>query len=166
MDKATHKEEQKRLAKEQKRREIEESSSYQLTKGIATVMDDYFLDPIIGLIPWLGDIVTPITKLPSIYVCLFKIRSIPLTLALVFNTLRDVVIGLIPLLGEILDFFHKSHKQNYSLIVGFVEEDKAIIKEINRKAVWTAILIGIFCVLIYVMILLVKTIIDWFSSLF
>ncbi|EJX04838.1 hypothetical protein EVA_07052, partial [gut metagenome] len=49
---------------------------------------------------------------------------------------------------------------------GFVEEDEAIIREVNRKAVGMAILIVILCGLIYAMVLAAVKIVEWVGSLF
>ena len=68
--------ENKRLeAKQRKREEMLNSSSYRLIDGIATAMDKYFLDPLIGLIPGVGDLLNSIFVLPFINVSLFKIKS-------------------------------------------------------------------------------------------
>ena len=65
----------------------------------------------------------------------------------------DLVLGLIPFfIGDILDAFNKSYKKNYRLIVGFVEDDRDVIREVNSKAVKTAIMIGIFCIIIYYLV--------------
>ena len=98
---------------------------------------------------------------------LFKVKSVPLTLAVIFNILKDVLIGMIPFwIGNVLDFFNRAYLQNMRLIVGYVEDDREIIDEVNRKAVGTAILIVIACVLIWLMVLLVQKIIGWIGGLF
>lgn len=151
--KALRKEERKRAKKEIKRLEMENTFSYKVAKYVAVVMDKYFLDPILGLIPGgVGDTITSVIMLPYLYVSLFKIRSIPLTLALIYNMLFDILLGLVPFwIGNILDFFNRSSLKNYKLVTGFVEGDEAIIKEVNRKATWMFIGIIVLCVLIYLM---------------
>jgi len=56
------------------------------------------------------------------------------------------------------------------LIIGYVEDDKEIIAEVNKKAIWMAILIIVICLLIYWAVVLLKTVItsvyDWIGSLF
>ncbi|WP_158608746.1 DUF4112 domain-containing protein [Neisseria weixii] len=44
-------------------------------------------------------------------ISLFKTRSIPLTLVVIFNSLLDLLIGLIPVIGTALDFFHRLQTQ-------------------------------------------------------
>jgi len=143
--------ENKRLeAKQRKREEMLDSSSYRLIDGIATAMDRYFLDALIGLIPGVGDLLTSIFVLPFINVSLFKIKSIPLTLAILFNMMRDALLGMIPFwIGNIFDIFNRSFIKNMRLIKGFIDDDKEIISEVNRNAFWMAILIVLFGFLIY-----------------
>ena len=143
------------------------SFSYRLVQGIAKWMDKYFLDPILGFVPGVGDFISTVFVLPFIYVSAVKVRSLPLTLAVVFNVLKDAAIGLIPFwIGNIADFFNRSYLQNFRLIVGYVEDDRDVINEVNRKAVWTAILIVIFCVIIYLLVRLVVLITEWIGGWF
>ena len=151
---ALQKELERQQAKAERRKMLEEDTDYRMIKGIKTVMDDYFLDPILGfLLPAVGDVLTTLCVLPFLWVSLARIKSIPLTLACLYNTMIDLVLGLIPFyIGDILDAFNKSYKKNYRLIVGFVEDDRNVIREVNEKAVKTAIMIGIFCIIIYYLV--------------
>ena len=151
MERAMQKEEERRQRKEEKRLQIETSLSYRSTKTIAKWMDTYCLDPLLGFfLPGLGDFLTSVLVLPFIYVSVFHIRSFPLTLAIIFNVLRDIALGLIPFwICDIIDIFNRGYRQNCNLIIGFVEDDKEVIDKVNRKAIWMAILIVIFCLIIY-----------------
>ena len=169
LERALHQEEERQRKKELRRMEIEESSAYQATQTIAKWMDKYFLDPILGFIlpAGMGDTLTSIFVIPYIYVAVCKVRSFPLTLAVIFNVLRDVALGLIPFcIGDIIDTFNRSYVQNARLIVGFVEDDKSIIEEVNRKAFWTGVLILIFCAIIYLLVRLAVQIVEWIGSFF
>ena len=169
LERALHQEEERQRKKELRRMEIEESSAYQATQTIAKWMDKYFIDPILGFIlpAGMGDTLTSIFVIPYIYVAACKVRSFPLTLAVIFNVLRDVALGLIPFyIGDIIDTFNRSYVQNARLIVGFVEDDKSIIEEVNRKAFWTGVLILIFCAIIYLLVRLAIQVGSWIGSLF
>ena len=169
LERALHQEEERQRKKELRRMEIEESSAYQATQTIAKWMDKYFLDPILGFIlpAGMGDTLTSIFVIPYIYVAVCKVRSFPLTLAVIFNVLRDVALGLIPFcIGDIIDTFNRSYVQNARLIVGFVEDDKSIIEEVNRKAFWTGVLILIFCAIIYLLVRLAIQVGSWIGNLF
>lgn len=169
IERAMQQEEERQRKKELRRMEIEDSSAYQATQTIAKWMDKYFIDPILGFIlpVGAGDALTSILIVPYLYVAACKVRSLPLTLAVIFNVLRDIALGLIPLcIGDIVDVFNRSYVQNAKLIVGFVEDDKEIIEEVNRKAFWTGVLILIFCVIIYLLVSLALQIGAWIGSLF
>ena len=127
---------------------------YMLIYNIAKYMDKYCLDPIIGFFfPGGGDILTSVMTIPYITVSAFTIRSLPLTLAVIYNMLIDMLIGCIPFfIGDICDFAHRSYSKNYNLIVGFVEGDEDVIETVNQRAIKTGIFIVILCVLIYLMI--------------
>lgn len=143
---------------------IKSSKSYQMTERIARLMDKYYLDAVLGfLLEGFGDLLTQLLTLPYIYVSAVKIRSVPLTLAVIYNALCDIAMGLIPFyIGDVIDVFNKSFVQNFKLIVGFVEDDKKIISEVNRKAVRMAVLIVMLCVIIYFLVLLTIKVMTWF----
>lgn len=168
IQRSLEKEEARRNNKIMRKMKIKSSSSYGMVEGIAKYMDRYFLDPILGLfVPGFGDIMTSVLTVPFIYVSLFKIRSIPLTLAVIFNMLKDMLLGMLPFfIGDVIDVFNRSYVQNLELITGFVEDDKEIIDQVNRKAVWMGILIAIFGYLIYLLYSLLNQIISWFIGLF
>ena len=147
--------------------EIKEQKSYKLIKAIATIMDRYYVDPLLGLVPTLGDAVTSLLTLPYLYFSMFKLRSIPLTLALLCNMLIDFAMGVIPFwIGDILDFFNHSYVKNYRLITGYVERDEEMIKSVDRRAWWMAALIAVLCVLIWLLIKLAVWAWDWVNGLF
>ncbi len=134
------------------RRELEQNSrTYALARWSKKYLDDYKLDPIIGFIfPAVGDILTMVFALPFVYLAIFRVKSISLTLAVIYNILLDALLGLIPFgIGAVLDIFSTAFKKNYQLIVGFVEGDEAVIREVNKRAVFMGIAIPVFCVLIY-----------------
>ncbi|MDO4163517.1 MAG: DUF4112 domain-containing protein [Bacteroides sp.] len=150
---------------EEERGLIKQSAVYRIAFVIAKFMDRYLVDPVVGLLfPVVGDFITSIFIIPFIYISLFRIRSLPLTLAIIFNTLRDIAIGLIPFwIGAVCDFFNRSNIQNMKLIIGFVEGNQKIIDEVNRKAVWMGVLIVVCCILICLLLLLVGKIFEVFG---
>lgn len=129
-------------------------------------MDRYYIDPIVGFfLPAYGDVVSALLNLPFLYLSMLKLRSIPLTLAIIYNMLFDILVGLIPILGDFFDVFNKSYTKNSRLLHGFIENDQKIIGEINRKAIWLGILCLILCLLIYLLTLLVIQIGTWLGDL-
>ena len=146
---------------------IKESQAYKLIEAIAKVMDKYYVDPLLGLVPTVGDAVTSLLTLPYLYFSVFKLRSIPLTLALLCNMLIDFAMGVIPFwIGDVLDFFNRSYIKNYRLISGYVEGDEEMIKSVDRRAWWIALLIVVLCLLIWLLIKLAVWAWDWLAGLF
>ena len=146
---------------------IRNSVSYKLVHAIALWMDRRLLDPLIGLVlPGFGDALTSVLAVPYLYLSIVKLKSIPLTLAIVCNILLEVRIGIIPYIGVVGDVFKRAFTRNAAMIKGYVEGDRAIMQEIDRKAVGMAFLIVILCGLIYAMVLAAVKIVEWAGSFF
>lgn len=146
---------------------IRNSVSYKLVHAIALWMDRRLLDPLIGLVlPGFGDALTSVLAVPYLYLSIVKLKSIPLTLAIVCNILLDVLIGIIPYIGVVGDVFKRAFTRNAAMIKGYVEGDRAIMQEIDRKAVGMAFLIVILCGVIYAMVLAAVKIVEWAGSFF
>lgn len=166
------KELERKIKSEERRNRVSGDPDYALIYNIAKYMDKYCLDPILGfLIPGGGDILTSVMTIPYISVAAFTVRSLPLTLAVIYNMLVDMLIGSIPFfIGDICDLAHRSYSKNYDLIVGFVEGDENVIETVNERAVKTGIFIVVLCVLIYLMMTLVVSAVsglwDFVSNLF
>ena len=164
--------EQERVEKKQaKREQMMNRSSYRMMVKTAKYMDKYYLDPLIGLIPGgVGDTISSLLAFPFIYYSLCVVKSIPLTLAVIYNILIDVMLGAIPVIGNVFDIFKRSNVDNLKLITGYIEDDKEIINKVNKKAFWTAVFIVVLCWLIYVVISwaisLGTRVWDWIVSLF
>lgn len=165
IDKAVAKGEEQEKKRLEKIESLKNDPAYAACAKICKLMDGYFLDPIIGfLLPAVGDVLGVTLAVPFIYVSLTKIKSLPLTLALIFNTLIDVLIGLVPYIGDLLDVFHRSHKKNYKLLTGFVEDDAEIKRQVNKDAVKCGVGIIIVLALIGVVGYLVFTMFGFLFS--
>lgn len=129
------------MSKEIRKEALRNSKLYHHIKKVTQLADGYYLDFVIGLIPGgFGDVLGGLFSLSHVYFGLFKLRSIPLTLALLNNMLRDVFLGMLPFyVGDAIDFFYKSNKKNMALIDGFLNDDKDIIHQVNKKAIQAAI---------------------------
>lgn len=144
--------------RERLQQRLANSRSYRWLQQLADLMDRYYLDAVLGFaIPaGIGDAVSALISLVYVAFSAVKVRSFPLTLAVLNNTLRDVLLGMIPFyVGDIIDIFHKSNQQNMGLIRGFVEGDEQTIRDVNRKAAWSIVLFVSFCFLIYMMVQLI-----------
>ena len=159
---ANRKEEVRRQRREKEIRNLKVSKAYKFISTVATFADKYFLDALLGLVPSVGDLVSSIFGLPFIYVSLFKVKSIPLTLAVIYNYLVDILLGSIPFfIGDAIDFFSKAHVKNLDLITRYVEGDKKTIRQVRSKALLTAFLIIILSVIIYFVFRLLIGVTAW-----
>jgi hypothetical protein len=148
------------------KKDVKELKSYKLIETIAKVMDNYYVDPLLGLVPTVGDAVSSLLTLPYLYFSIFKLKSIPLTLALLCNMLIDFAMGVIPFwIGDILDFFNHSYIKNYKLIMGYVEGDKEMIKRVDRRAWWMAAMIVVLCLIIWLLIKFAVWAWNWLANL-
>lgn len=162
------KEQERHAEKEAKREALMATKSYRIMDKTAKYMDKYYLDPIIGLIPGsIGDFLSSIFTISFIYFAVAYVKSVPLTLAIICNTLKDIMFGSLPFfIGDVIDVFDHSYVANLKLITGYVNDDREVINEVNRNAVWSAIFIVIFCVLIYFIVKWTIALGNWVTSLF
>lgn len=92
---------------------------------LTKLMDDQFrvpvigfrfgLDPIIGLIPWAGDIISFLTSLLIISAIVRNGMPLGLIAKMIGNLLLDLLIGGIPVVGSVADFFFKANRKNLKL---------------------------------------------------
>ena len=137
----------------QRRARLMDNQVYQSMQSFTRYMDRFYLDAVIGLIPGWGDAVALLCVVPFVYFSMCIIKSIPLTLAVLNNALRDVLLGMIPFfIGDVIDIFHRANMKNMAMIQGFIDGDEAIIKQVNRRALQSAIVLLVLLILIALMI--------------
>jgi len=144
----------KRSAKRDlQRQRLMENKVYQTMEGLTRYMDRYYLDALIGIIPGWGDAIAVVSAVPFVYFALRVIKSVPLTLAILNNTLRDVLLGMIPFfVGDIIDIFHRANMKNMAMVKGFVDGDESIIREVRQRAWQSAVILVVLLMLIALMI--------------
>lgn len=74
------------------------------------------LDPVLGLIPGIGDLVSPLFTMGM----LWQARDLGLPrvvqLRMIFNVAIDMLVGLIPVAGDLFDFAWKANDKNMALL--------------------------------------------------
>lgn len=154
------------LRKDKRIKDLKKSKAFWLISMITKWADKYFLDALLGFIPSVGDLVSSVFCLPFIYVSLVKVKSISLTLAIIYNYLVDILLGSIPFfIGDAIDFFSKAHVKNLNLITRYVEGDKKTIRQVRSKALLTGILILVLCIIIYFVFRLLIGVTEWTWSI-
>ena len=81
------------------------------------------LDPILGLVPGLGDLISPLFTLGILWQA--RELGIPkvVQLRMIFNVAIDTVVGLVPLLGDLFDFAWKANDMNMTLLERHAHEE-------------------------------------------
>ena len=73
------------------------------------------LDPVIGLVPWIGDLISAAVGFWLIAeAARFRIPSVVLA-RMVWNTTVDLLVGAIPFLGDLFDVVSRSNSRNLEL---------------------------------------------------
>jgi Domain of unknown function (DUF4112) len=83
------------------------------------------LDPLIGLVPGVGD---GISAIVSLYIVLeaYRLGASRGTLArMLLNVGLDLGVGIIPIIGDVADFAFKSNRRNLDLLRRHLGRDKA-----------------------------------------
>jgi hypothetical protein len=79
------------------------------------------LDPILGLIPGLGDLTTPLfAALLLLHAVRLRIPRV-VQLRMLINAVIDLAIGAIPLLGDFFDFGWKANVRNLALLERYAQ---------------------------------------------
>ena len=146
--------------------QVKDSKVYRLMEGLERYTDRYYLDAIIGFIPGWGDAFSLLCAAPFVYFSARVVKSVPLTLAIINNALRDILLGLIPFfVGDIIDVFHRSNVRNMAMVRGFVEGDETVIRQVNQRAWQAAAVLGLLLALIALMIWLLVSFGQYLFSL-
>jgi hypothetical protein len=73
-------------------------------------------DPIVGLVPWVGDVATALLACALIVQAHQMRLPRVLQFRMLVNVLVDVLIGLVPFLGDVADVFWKANSRNMAMI--------------------------------------------------
>jgi len=146
-----------------------------LFRWLAVIMDNFLrfpgtklrfgLDPIIGLLPGIGDAASAIiSTLAIVYAARYRLPKI-LLVRMALNILINELVGIIPGLGDAFSFWFKSNVRNYELLRRY-----AAAPERARKADWifvfaiVAVLFLIVCIGLVVSLLVFQAIWQFLSA--
>lgn len=112
----------------------EDVESLKWVEKISHLMDSRFtipgtkirfgLDPVLSLIPILGDLATYIVSGVLIYTMHNHGASRKVVLKMVINATLDAIIGAIPLIGTVFDTFFRANERNIRLLREHYQEGK------------------------------------------
>ena len=83
------------------------------------------LDPILGLVPGLGDLVSPLFTIGILWQA--RELAIPrvVQLRMIFNVAIDSLLGAVPVVGDLFDFAWKANNKNFALLERHAQEEHA-----------------------------------------
>lgn len=140
---------------------------FELVESLSQWLDNKFLipgtnfrfglDPIINLIPFLGDFIGFVMS-TSLVVIMSRYGVSPkVVIKMLLNVLLDTIIGAIPVLGKFGDFFYKANEKNFKLLKDHYFEGKN-----NGSGIGIIItILSVFFLLIFLIFLLLFKIASW-----
>ncbi|WP_295628255.1 DUF4112 domain-containing protein [uncultured Corynebacterium sp.] len=137
---------------------IARRSPNRTSRAIAHVMDDLFtvpgtkrrvgLDPIIGLIPGVGDAAGAVATAGLVIDGVrYRVPFIVL-LRMAFNTLLDMTVGAVPVLGDAFDFFFRANVRNERLMVKALDDPASTAKSSKRYLIGAVVMVIVLFVLV------------------
>lgn len=125
-------------------------------RTLVRVLDDYMLDPLLGLIlPGAGDVIGSVLGLYVVGVALRR-RVSPIVIArMVLNLGLDAAVGAVPLLGDAIDFGFKANRRNLDLLVQR-PTGRATGRDWVILAVTVAAFVGVIALVIWGVVALVR----------
>ncbi len=119
------------------------------------------LDPLLGLIPGVGDFISLTISGGFLALAAKHGASRKLLILMALNVLFDAVIGTIPIVGQIFDFFFKANNRNARLLQKYYHQGKY---KGNGKDVIVLIIIVLFLLTALIIFLMWK-LIEWLADL-
>jgi hypothetical protein len=130
-------------------------------RTLSRVLDQYFVDPIIGLvIPGGGDILGSMLGIYTIMIAARRKVSPVIIARMLMNLAGDAVLGFIPFLGDLFDFGFKANTRNVQLL------EQATVHHGKATARDWAMVVGAALTLLVVLSLIVWGIIALFRAVF
>jgi hypothetical protein len=115
------------------------------------------LDPILGLVPGLGDLVSPLFTIGI----LWQARELALPriiqLRMIFNVAIDSLVGAVPVVGDLFDFTWKANNKNMALLERYAQEERTA-----SAADWLFVILMVMLVVLAALIPFV--IIGWLAA--
>ena len=119
------------------RNEYKKNIHFIVAKELATLLDDKYeflgirfgLDPLLDLIPGLGDILTSLIGLYIVWVG--KELGLPQdrVIKMIINVIIDFVINLIPVAGNVGTIFFRSNRMNMRIIEDYLRSEDGVVEE-------------------------------------
>ena len=129
-------------------------------RTLAKLLDQYFIDPLMGLlIPGAGDVIGSMLGIYTVVIAARRKVSPVIIARMLMNLAGDALLGFIPFLGDIFDFGFKANQRNVELLTQRVEHGgKATARDWAFLIVATLAFIGALALVIWGAVALVRAI--------
>jgi hypothetical protein len=117
------------------------------------------LDPILSLMPVLGDLITLVISSMLIYTMHNHGASRKVVVKMMLNAGLDTIIGAVPLVGTVFDVFYRSNERNIRLLKEHYYEGK-------HQGSGTGLLIAIFIIALLIVVAIVYGMWKLFEAIF
>lgn len=121
------------------------------------------LEPIIGVIPGLGDLVGALAGMYALWTA--RQLGVPASVQsrMVMNLAIDGVVGLVPFAGDLFDFAFKAHARNQALLERWLQSPHR-----TRRSSWAVVVVAaaVLLALLGASIWILAAGIDWFVGMF
>lgn len=131
------------------------------------------LDPLIGLFPFVGDIITLVMSLLLIFIAVRNGAGGKLVLMMIWNVLVDTLGGSIPLIGAVFDFFYRSNTKNLELLREHIREGRHTGSGKGMAVGVLLLLFALFAGLVYLIGIIISgffrvfpEVYNWFVEIF
>lgn len=110
----------------------------EFAENIAYLLDNKFkigpfrfgIDPILGLLPGIGDAIPLVMSMYLIVIAVQHNVTQSTIAKMIFYTVADFIIGSVPIFGDVTDFFFKASTKNLELL----KEELDIPIELNQTS--------------------------------
>lgn len=82
------------------------------------------LDPVVGLVPGIGDLVSPLFTIALLWQSHDLNLPRVVQLRMLFNVAIDTVVGMVPVAGDLFDFTWKANDMNMALLERYAFEER------------------------------------------
>ena len=122
------------------------------------------LDPILGLIPGVGDFLSFLMQAWLVLSIFSKGVSGELAARLTFNILLDTLVGSIPVIGQAWDFWFKANQRNLKLATDYWQNNKYQGSGWGYWLLLMALLIGTLALIVFLVVTVLQFIFSLFSD--
>lgn len=130
-------------------------------RTVARWMDRYGLDPLIGLIPGVGDVIGAGFGLYIVSIAARRGLSKAVIARMLLHLAFDMVVGAIPVVGDVADFVYKANQKNLELLEDRIDEPRdGMSSAVDWAYLFGALaaVIGLFALAIYGLVRVVRAI--------